>query len=308
MIAHPKKTLALLAGLLVSATACHAQINPKVVIERDVKYGAAGERALLLDVVRPRETPKEPMPVVVFVHGGGWAGGDRKQGVPLLVPLAEEGYFCVSVGYRLTGEAIWPAQIHDCKAAVRWLRANAKKYHLNPDKIGAWGGSAGGHLAAMLGTSGGVKELEGSSGSPGQSSRVACVLNWFGPTDLVAAWKDPTVAGWVKALLDKLAGGPAAEKLEVLRAASPVTYVTKDDPPILTMHGTKDAIVPIAQARILDEAMKKAGADSTLVVVEGGGHGFGGQEVFARVRAFFARHLRGREVEVSAEPIGAGKK
>lgn len=303
MTSRSRIVLAVLFALVLWVVAARAQINEKITIERDVKYGAAGQRALTLDIVRPRETPKDPMPVVCFIHGGGWSGGNKRDGLGLLRPLAEDGYFCVSVGYRLTGEAAWPAQIHDCKAAIRWLRANAKQYHLDPDKIAVWGASAGGHLVAVLGTSGDVKELEGECGSPGQSSRVTCVLNWFGPTDLVAAWKDPTVPAWVKGLLDKLAGGPAADKLDVLRAASPATYATKDDAPILTMHGTKDPLVPLDQAKILDAALKKAGADSTLVIVEGAGHGFGGDEVFGRVRAFFDKHLRGRDVKVSGEPI-----
>lgn len=277
----------------------------KFVIDGDVEYGRAGERSLRLDIVRPAEKTERPMPVVCFIHGGGWTGGDKRDGLPLLYPLAQDGYFCVSINYRLTGEAIWPAQIHDCKAAIRFLRANAQKYHIDPEKIGVWGGSAGGHLVAMLGTTGDVAELEGNCGSPGQSSRVTCVLNWFGPTDLPRALTDPTVPDWVKGLLDKLVGGPAAQHVDALRAASPVTYVTKDDAPTLTMHGTKDPLVPLSQAKFLDEALKKAGVESTLVIVEGAGHGFGGAEVHSRVRAFFDKHLRGKDVAVSAEPIRA---
>ncbi|MCS7305945.1 MAG: alpha/beta hydrolase [Thermoguttaceae bacterium] len=279
------------------------QINPLITIERDVPYGAVGERTLVLDIVRPKQEPKEPMPVVVFIHGGGWAGGNKQAGLPLLPPLAEKGYFCVSVGYRLSGEAPWPAQIHDCKAAIRWLRANAKKYNINPDKIGVWGASAGGHLALMVGLSADQKDLEGQSGSPDQSSRVACVVNWFGPTELLAAWNDPTLPQMVKDVLNKLVGGHAEQKLHVLKAASPLTYVSKDDPPVLTLHGTKDPIVPFSQATLLHEAMKKAGCVSYLVPVENAGHGFGGPEIFHRVHAFLDKYLRDQPGDISQEPI-----
>lgn len=282
---------------------CFAQLNPNITIERDVAYGAVGDRKLVLDIVRPKPEPKDPMPVVVFIHGGGWAGGNKQHGLPFLVPLAEKGYFCVSVGYRLTGEAPWPAQIHDCKAAIRWLRANAQKYHLNPDKIGVWGASAGAHLALLVGFTSDQAELEGQSGSPGQSSRVACVVNWFGPTELLDAWKDPSLPPMVKDVLNKLVGGSVEEKQDVLKAASPITYVSKDDPPVLTMHGTKDPIVPFRQATLLDEAMKKAGAESYLVVVEDAGHGFGGPEIFKRVHAFLDKYLRDQPGEISREPI-----
>ncbi len=291
------------AVLLLLASSASAQVNEKVVIERDVEYGRVGDRVLKLDVVRPREKPERPMPVVCFVHGGGWAGGNKRVGVPLLVPMAEKGYFGVSVGYRLTGEATWPAQIHDCKAAIRWIRASAKKYHLDPDRIGVWGMSAGGHLVALLGTSGGVKALEGQCGSPDQSSRVTCVLNWFGPADLVAASKDPEVLPRVKRLLDGLVGGPAADHQDALKAASPVTYVSRDDAPTLTMHGSNDRIVPLSQAKMLDAALDEAGVPSALVIVHGAGHGFGGDDVFSRCRAFFDEHLRGGDGELKDETI-----
>ena len=299
------RSVVFVLGAVLSASCAAAQTPGSVAVQRDVEYGRVGARSLRLDIVQPAKTPTDAMPVVCIVHGGGWSGGNKASGVPFAAPLAERGYFCVSVGYRLTGEAVWPAQIHDCKAAIRFLRANAKKYHIDPDKIGVWGGSAGGHLVAMLGTSAGVRELEGAGGNADQSSRVTCVINWFGPTDLVAAWKDPTVSDDAKKVLERLVGGPAAENLDALAAASPVKYVSADDAPTLTMHGTKDPLVPLAQAQILHDALKKAGVDSTLVVVEGAGHGFGGPEVDARVRAFFDKRLRGKNVPVSAEPIRA---
>ena len=286
-------------------------VPESVIVERDVEYGRAGDRALRLDILRPRRESDKPLPVIVFIHGGAWVGGNKSAGHRLLLPFAASGrYFCASVGYRLTGEAIWPAQIHDCKAAIRWLRANAKKYNLDPERIGVWGISAGGHLVSLLGTSGGVKDLEGANGSPDQSSRVTCVVDFCGPSDFLAfarfrrkALPPPAEANSPES---KLLGGPVNEKKDLAIAASPVTYASADDPPFLIVHGTNDELVPFDQAELLQAALKKAGAEAILVEIEGGGHGIGGPEVGKRVRAFWAKYLRGEEVTVSAEPIKAG--
>ena len=266
------------------------QPSDAVTIERDVEYGRAGDRALKLDLVLPKQPSEKPRPVIVFIHGGGWRGGDKSQGVAGVARFAASGqYVGVSVGYRLSKEAIWPAPIHDCKAAIRFLKANAKKYNLDPERIGVWGISAGGHLVSLLGTSGGVKELEGDCGSPEQSSRVACVVDFCGPSDFPAIGK--LTGGEAPSAVSQLLGGPIAEKQEAAKAASPITYVTKDDPPFLIVHGTKDAIVPLDQAESFYAALKKAGVDATLVKIEGGGHGIGGVEVAKRVQAFFDKHL-----------------
>ncbi len=277
-----------------------------VILERDVEYGRAGDRSLKLDVVRPKQAgeAEKPLPAIVFIHGGGWRGGDKAGGVGQVARFVATGnYVGFSIGYRLSGEAIWPAQIHDCKAAIRWIKANAKKYHVDPDKIGVWGSSAGGHLVAMLGTSGDVKELEGANGTPDQSSRVACVVDFCGPADFllggkVEGGKEPSAA-------TLLLGGKIEDKQDAARQASPITYVSKDDPPFLIVHGTVDATVPIAHSERLCEALKKAGCNATLVKIEGGGHGFGGPEVNARVTAFLEKHLRGQDVTDSGEPIQA---
>lgn len=280
------------------------RLPENVTLQRDVEYGKAGDRPLKLDIIRPKRPADSPLPVIVFIHGGAWRAGNKSGGVARLLPFAASGnYFCASVGYRLSGEATWPAQIHDCKAAIRWLKANAKKYNINPEKIGVWGSSAGGHLVNMLGTSGDVKGLEGDCGSPDQSSRVACVVPFCGPSDFMAIGR--LKGGAAPAAVTQLLGGPIDEKKEAAIAASPVTHVSKDDPPFLIVHGTADRTVPFAQAETLHAALKKAGVDSTLVKIEGGGHGIGGPEVMKRVRAFFEKHLRGRDVEVSDEPIPA---
>ncbi len=278
-----------------------AQLGKKVHIERDVEYGRAGDRPLKLDLYCPKQKSEKPLPVIVYVHGGAWMSGDKSMAALRLAAIAAQGdYVCVSVGYRLSGEAIWPAQIHDCKAAIRWLRANAAKYHLDPEKIGVWGTSAGGHLVSMLGTSGDVKDLEGDCGSAGQSSRVTCVVDFCGPSDFSA------IAAAPHTVVRRLLGGGSLEEIkEKLIAASPVTYVSKDDPPFLIVHGTDDNTVPIRQAEILYAALQQAGVEAVFVKIEGGGHGIDGPEVKERVMAFFDKHLRGQQVEVSAEPIKA---
>lgn len=279
-----------------------AQLGKKVNVERDVEYGRAGDRPLKLDLYCPKHKSEKPLPVIVFVHGGAWISGDKSTAASRLAALAAQGdYVCASVGYRLSGEATWPAQIHDCKAAIRWLRANAAKYHLDPEKIGVWGVSAGGHLVSMLGTSGDVKDLEGDCGSADQSSRVTCVVDFCGPSDFSAIPIATHAAGPIRQLL----GGSLEEIKGKLTAASPVTYVSKDDPPFLIVHGTDDNTVPIRQAEILYEALQQADVEAVFLKIEGGGHGIGGPEVMERVTAFFDKHLRGQQVEVSAEPIKA---
>jgi len=279
----------------------------RVIVERDVEYGRAGDRKLVLDVIRPKEPAEGPLPVIVWIHGGAWRAGDKSSGSMRLAPYAASGeYFCASVGYRLSGEAVWPAQIHDCKAAIRWLRVNAEKLGIDPERIGVWGSSAGGHLVSLLGTSGGVKKLEGDCGAPGQSSRVTCVVDFCGPSDFVTISKAREGAGRnANGPIELLLGGTVDQKHDEAVAASPITHVSPDDPPFLIVHGTEDSTVPIDQAERLALALKKAGVEATFVKVQGGGHGFGGPEVDARVRAFFAKHLQGKQVDVSGEPIEA---
>jgi acetyl esterase/lipase len=280
-------------------------IPENVVLESDVQYGNAGGRALVLDIVRPREASEKPRPAIVFIHGGGWSGGNKESAIGSLIPFASTGnFFCATVEYRLSGEAIWPAQIQDCKAAIRWLKAHAKEYNVDPERIGVWGGSAGGHLVSMLGLTSGVRELEGEGGWPDQSSRVACVVDFCGPSDFLAIAKVKAGAGRnAYGPVSKLLGGPVEENEELAKAASPLTYVSKDAPPFLIVHGTADKTVPLAQAESLYEALKKAGADATFVRIEGGGHGIGGVEVLKRVRDFFDKYLLGRDVVVSDQAI-----
>jgi acetyl esterase/lipase len=283
-----------------------ARLLTSLNVQRDIEYGRAGERSLKLDLVRPKDQGNKKLPVIVFIHGGGWQNGDKGPGLVRLGQLVATGkYVGASVGYRLSGEAIWPAQIHDCKAAIRFLRASADQYGIDPEKIGVWGVSAGGHLVSLLGTSGDVKELEGANGSPGYSSRVTCVVDFCGPADFLAFGKQNPSMNRPGAPVVSLFGGPLAEKEAEARQASPVTHITRDDPPFLVVHGTADSTVPIAQADRFAAALEQAGVDVTYVKIEGGGHGIVGPEVSDRVARFFEKHLLGQDVKVSGEPIKA---
>jgi acetyl esterase/lipase len=261
---------------------------------RDVQFGTGGGRPLRLHLLRPRTMPPAPMPVLVWIHGGAWQSGSKDGGIPMLGRFAQRGYLGASVEYRLSQEAIFPAQIEDCKCAIRFLRAKAKEYHLDPDRIGAWGSSAGGHLVALLGTSGDAKDLEGKGGWQEFSSRVQAVCDWFGPTDFL---KMDAAGSQLKhdgpdSPESRLIGGPIQANPEKAARANPITYVTRDDPPFLIMHGDQDPLVPLNQSELLFAALKKAGVDAALHVVKGAGHGFGGREIDAMVDAFFDARLK----------------
>ncbi len=260
----------------------------------DLPYAEVDGRSLLLDLYVPPQRDA-PLPVIVWVHGGAWLAGSKSGGPA--IRMAERGYAVASVSYRLSGEAKFPAQIHDCKAAVRWLRANAARYSLDPERIGAWGLSAGGHLVALLGTSGGVPDLEGAAGNLEYSSRVQAVVDWFGPTDLLqmdaqALPDSPIQHDAPDSPESLLIGCPIQTCQEKAERANPIRYVTGDEPPFLIMHGDQDLIVPPLQSQLLYDALKKVGVDATLYWVEGAGHGFGGPGIDRMVDDFFDRHLK----------------
>jgi acetyl esterase/lipase len=300
----------LACGLVVccagSAAGQERNLRDRIDVQTDIEYAKAGDISLQLDFYKPKEAATQPRPLVVWIHGGGWQNGNKSSGLGRLARFVASGdYVGASVGYRLTDKGTWPAQIHDCKAAIRYLRANAGKLGIQPDKIGVWGSSAGGHLVSMLGTSGDVQEVEGDLGTTGVSSRVACVVDYCGPSDFLAFGLDSPRMNQPGQPVYKLFGGPTKDKADLAKQASPVTYVTKDDPPFLIVHGTDDRTVPFNQGERFHKAQKEAGINSTFIKIEGGGHGIGGAEVEARVRTFFDKHLLGKEVTVSAEPIKA---
>ncbi len=273
-------------------------------VEKDIPYAGTNNPAQTLDLLLPKNpTDDKPLPVVVNIHGGAFKMGDKSMGVGEIAPLVASGdYAAVTINYRLSGEAIWPAQIHDCKAAIRWVRANAAKYHCDPDRIGAIGGSAGGHLVAMLGTSGGVESLEGDIGPyQGTDSRVQCVVDQFGPTDLLAMGGSHDDARSPEA---ELIGGALQEHKELAKAASPITYVSHHTPPLLIIHGDNDPHVPFNQSEILYAALQKADVECIFIPVRGGGHGgFRNPEIASRIRQFFDKYLRHQEQEISAAPV-----
>ncbi len=277
----------------------------------NVEYANVDGKSLLLDLYLP-EVIDKPVPIVVFIHGGAWSAGDK--GNPPGIPLVTHGYALVSIDYRLSQEAVFPAQIHDCKAAIRWVRAHAKFYGMDGSRIAAWGSSAGGHLVALLGTSGGVKELEGDEGNLDQSSRVQAVCDWFGPTDFLKFAEQSTAAGIQskvdpnseKSALGRLLGGPVQENKDKAALANPITFVTKDCPPFLIMHGSKDMLVPVAQSEILRDALQKAGVDVNLKIIPGAGHGFGGPEISRAVFEFFEKNLK--SAKPTTDQAEGGKK
>ena len=278
-----------------------SQVPEGTRVEKDLEYGPHGV-GNKLDLYIPEKADK-PLPLIIWIHGGGWTAGSKDGGV-LGLGMLKLGYALASINYRLSQEEKYPAQIEDCKAAVRFLRANAKKYNLDPDHIGVFGASAGGHLVALLGATGGVKELEGDGPNQDVSSAVQAVVDWFGPTDMLKMKEECKEQPDIKWAFDadsadcpvgKLFGGPVQDHKELAEKANPIHYITKDAAPFLIMHGDKDNLVPLAQSRILDEALKAAKVESTLVVIEGNGHGGAGfvsVENLQKIVDFFDKHLK----------------
>lgn len=279
----------------------------------DIPYADNDNPRQRLDLYLPTKPAGDgPLPIVVWIHGGAWRAGDKKGGLRNVANLVAGGeYAAASVGYRLTGESIWPSQIHDCKAAIRWIRANAKKHNIDPQRIGVWGSSAGGHLVAMLGTSGGVAKLEGDLGPHAETAgNVQCVVDYYGPSDLLAMGQYPSNMDHDAPNSPEsiLVGGPVQETKDAARAASPATYVTENDPPFLIVHGDNDMTVPYNQSERLHAALKAAGVDTTFITVTGGGHGrFNSSELLHRVELFFDKHLRGQDAEIPDTAIKVGQ-
>ena len=241
----------------------------------DITYAEAHGVELKLDLYRPNS--EEPVPTVIYLHGGGWARGDRTMDAETrLVPVATHGIAVVSVDYRLAPDFVYPAPIHDVKAAVRWVRAHGAQYGLHTEKIGLWGVSAGGMLAALAGLTPNNAALEGTLGDQaGVSSTVQAVVNWFGPTDFVStATRTPFEARILPPPVEtRLFGPQTPEQTAIIaREASPLTHVSAAAPPFLTMHGDRDRFVSIRDAQAFHDAMARVGAASTLVTIAGAGH------------------------------------
>ena len=269
-----------LLSSLVLLTGCQNK-QQEIIIKKDLEYSTykhQGEtKQLLLDLYLPDKPTLKPQPLLIYIHGGGWLEFSKE-----ICPgeiVAQRGYAVACINYRYSTEAIFPAQIHDAKAAVRWLRANATKYNLDPNKFGAWGASAGGHLSLLLGTSGGVAELEGNQGNPNVSSEVQAVCNWFAPTDftqVIPAFTEPFSSEVEKKyrknpwflytkVTYKLLGGAVKDNLELAALANPINYIDSEDPPVMVVHGDLDKIVPVNQSEILVSALEVKGVPVTFV-------------------------------------------
>jgi acetyl esterase/lipase len=293
-----KRTITLLvaAGLLLVGSAtlpaqdASPRVPPGIVYEADVVFGKGGPTDLALDIARPEKLDK-PAPCIVFIHGGGWRGGNRQVHTSHILDFAQRGYVVATVSYRLVPAARFPAQVEDVKCAIRYLRANGQRHQLDPQKIGAVGFSAGAHLAMLLGTMDAKDGLEGEGGHADTSSKVQAVVAFFGPTELGADDFPATSAGMVNDFL----GSTKEEDAEIRRRASPITYVDKDDAPLFIYQGTKDRLVPHTQAFVMADAMTKAGMAGRVELLIGADHGWGPPELSRTVDgtlAFFAEHLK----------------
>ncbi len=288
-------------GFLWSMPLAHAADEPaKAASEQDIVYTKAGTDELKLDIARPAGKDG-PFPAVFVIHGGAWTAGNKSDVRGIMGEFTQHGYVAVSPQYRFCPKNVFPAQVHDVKAAVRFIKANAKKYQVDPDRIGAIGFSAGGHLALMLGLTGPNDGLEGDVSPGAPDSRVKAVVNYFGPTDLAA--KD--IPDLSKGLVKNFLGGTPEQKPEAAAKASPLTFVSKDDAPVLTFQGTKDPLVPYTQAIKLAEAMSAAGVQGRVELLIGAGHGWGGAEVDQTKKEsfeFFDRFLKGPRMG-AARPV-----
>ena len=235
-------------------------------------------------------------PLIVWIHGGAFRMGSKEGDAdnPLPFDYLAQGFALASINYRLSQHAIFPAQIEDCKAAVRWLRAHAEQYRLDPTRFVAWGPSAGGHLAAMLGTTGHVTEFEVGAHLD-VSSRVQAVVDYYGPTDFLQMDAQRLPDGMIHNTPDspesELVGGPIQENRNRVARCNPITYVSSDTPPFLIVHGDRDPLVPYGQSVLLVDALQKAGRDVTFYTVSGGGHGhFSDPQVGELTRTFLGKH------------------
>ena len=277
----PRKILTYGISVLLLLFGNGCQVKQGIRVIKDLEYAnyqyQGKTKSLLLDLYLPQTQSTEPSPLLIYIHGGGWREFSKE-----ICPgeiVARKGWAIACINYRYSTEAIFPAQIHDAKGAVRWLRANAQEYNLDPNRFGAWGASAGGHLSALLGTSEGIAVLEGDWGNLDYSSSVQAVSNWYGPTDFTEvrpAFTEPISPTVLKEYRGKpwylytvvttqLLGGSVAKNRELAQAANPITYIDPEDPPFMLLHGDLDKIVPISQSEILVSALQSEGVPVTFV-------------------------------------------
>jgi acetyl esterase/lipase len=286
-----------LSLLLLLALAPVASAQPKLVVpdnvifEPGIEYTNPDNTHLQLNLARPK-TGDGPFPTIVCIHGGGFRAGTREGYNTLCIKLAQNGYVAMTVSYRLAPKHQFPAAIHDVKAAVRWARANAEKYKIDPDRIGTTGGSAGGHLAQFLAVTSDVKEFEGTGGNEKFSSKVACVVNVYGPSDFTKSYGKSVDAAEVLPLW--LGGNLDTARAKHIRS-SPLNWVTPNAAPTLCIHGTDDKYVAHEQAVWMIDRLKACGVEAELLTLEGAGHGFKGKDAETADKAllaFFDKQLK----------------
>ena len=290
-----------LSAALPAAAAAPAAEPPPVSRSYDLVYASAGGEEQKVDVVSPG-VGRGPFPAVLVIHGGAWREGSKDENRRLLADFARRGYVALSPDYRLCPKFVFPAQVQDVKAAVRWLRTNAASLRVDPDRIGAMGFSAGGHLALMLGVTGLADGLDGPVPPGAPSSRVRAVVDFFGPVDLEAGDFSETS----RSLLRDFLGGAAAEKRDAARRASPLTFIDSGDAPVLAFQGTHDPLVPYSQGVKLLQKLAAAGVAGRVEFLLGGGHGWWEGEDYGRTMEeafeFFDRELKGSVGSGSAGP------
>ena len=286
--------------ILTAAIAAFAQQQPAppaipsdIQADLDVEYSRVGER-VAMDILRPKGATAAN-PTIVAIHGGGFRRGSRTSYIPFCIKAARQGYTCATVSYRFAPRHQFPAPVEDVKAAVRFLRANAAKYNIDPDRIGATGGSAGAHLALMLGLTGSTRLFEGSGPNQEQSSKVQCVGEFYGPTDFTQSYGKSVDAAEV---LPIFIGNDLQHNREGHLKASPLYYVTPMSSPILAVHGDKDAYVAVEQSIWLTDKLRAAGVAAELEIIPGAGHGFKGadlEKAEVRLMAYFDKQLKAKE-------------
>jgi acetyl esterase/lipase len=289
--------LSVMCALVLVGSPLQAQepaVPEGVLFEKGIEYSNPDDTHLQVNIARPK-VGEGPFPAIVCIHGGGFRAGSREGYNGLCLKLAQQGYVAVTVSYRLAPKYQFPAAVHDTKAAVRWLRARAKDYKVDPNRIGTTGGSAGGHLAQFLALTADVPMFEGDGGHREQSSRVACVVNVYGPSDFTKSYGKSVDAAEV---LPLFLGG----NLETARhrhiVSSPLYWVTPNAAPTLCIHGTEDRYVAHEQAVWLIDKLKAADVEAELLTLPGAGHGFKGDDAAksdAALFAFFDKHLKGKK-------------
>jgi acetyl esterase/lipase len=298
----------LLSAAITSADALLPSTRPAIILAvrpwiprgfheiHDLSYVLHGRRSQTLDIYVP-DVLTSPRPLMVWIHGGGWYSGDKS--APPGMGLLLRGYVIASINYRLSGEAVFPAQIFDCKAAIRFLRAHAREFDIDPTRIGVWGDSAGGQLASLMGTTNGRAEYEGSEGNFGVSSSVQAVCDWFGPSDFLQA---SDIKGASASAVKSLFGGFVSAHTQMATFASPIDQVGRASlVPFLIMHGELDPLVPVHQSQILFQKLQASGAIARLVILPKAGHGngwFRSRDDLTMVYDFFDRCFHKTQVRI----------